>query len=88
MPKTALKAVLVADMALSAIVLAIYAMHEPHFVSTMVYNVKADGSYVKLEHSVTEWFTMAMLVWMTMHSAYLANLIQRQLLEEKRFNLA
>ena len=79
-------AFLVADMVLSAIVLSIYALHEPHYVSTMVYNVKADGTFIKLEHTVTEWFTAIMLVWMTAHSAYLANLLQRQELESRRFH--
>ena len=84
--RKATMAFLVADMVLSAIVLSIYALHEPHYVSTMVYNVKADGTFIKLEHTVTEWFTAIMLVWMTAHSAYLANLLQRQELESRRFH--
>jgi hypothetical protein len=75
---------LVADMVLSAVIMCIYFMHEPEYVSTMVYNVAADGTYKKLEHSVSEWFTALALLWMTFHSLYLANLLQRQELEHQR----
>lgn len=73
------------DMFLSATVLAMYIMYTPEYVSIMVYNVKADGAFDKLELDVTQWFTDAMLIWMTLHSAYLANLFQRQELESRRF---
>lgn len=84
--KCVLKGVLVADMVISMIVLFMYGMHDPHYVSTMVYNVAQDGTFIKIEGDIEHGFTMAMLVWMVMHSAYLANLIQRQQLEQERFN--
>lgn len=86
LPRKATIALLWLDMVLSAIVLSIYAMHEPHYVSQMVYNVAADGVFQKVELSITTYFTDAMLVWMTAHSAYLANLLQRQELESRRFH--
>lgn len=85
MSKRATESLLWLDMAIGMVVLSIYALHEPHYVSTMVYNVKADGTFIKLDHSITEWFTMVMLVWMAAHCAYLANLLHRQQLEERRF---
>lgn len=83
--KTILKNLLLVDMFLSAIVLSIFTMHDPHYVSQMVYNVKASGEYVKLDHTISEWFNAAALVWMTLHSAYLADLLRRQILEMERF---
>lgn len=83
--KSSLKAVLVADMALSMVILSMYAFHDPHYVSTMVYNVANDGTFQKVENDIEHGFTVAMLVWMVIHSAYLANLIQRQELESRRF---
>jgi len=84
--KKALQGVLVADMVLSMVILSMYIFHDPHYISTMVYNVAADGTFKKIEGDVEHWFTVAMLVWMTIHSAYLANLIQRQELESRRFH--
>ena len=84
--KKALQGVLVADMVLSMVILSMYIFHDPHYISTMVYNVAADGTFKKIEGEVEHWFTVAMLVWMTIHSAYLANLIQRQELESRRFH--
>lgn len=86
LPRKATVTLLVADMVLSAIVLSIYVLHEPHYVAQMVYNVKADGAFDKVETTVTQYFTDAMLMWMTAHSAYLANLLQRQELESRRFH--
>ena len=83
--KKSLQGVLVADMVLSMVILSMYIFHDPHYISTMVYNVAADGTFKKIEGDVEHWFTVAMLVWMTIHSAYLANLIQRQELESRRF---
>lgn len=84
--KRALKGFLLADMAISGVVLAVYGMHDPHYVAQMVYNVAADGSFIKVEGDIEHGFTLAALVWMLLHSAYLANLIQRQQLEQERFN--
>ena len=84
--RQAIKVTLLADMFLSAIVMMMYFMHQPHFVDQLIYNVKASGEFVKMEHSITEWFTSFALAWMTLHSAYLANLIHRQQLERVRFH--
>jgi len=79
-----LKVLLIVDMVLSAVILSIYVTHEAHYVSTMVYNVKASGEFVKIEQSVSEWFTEFAIIWVVLHSAYLANLFQRQELEMRR----
>ena len=74
------------DMVLSAVVLSIIATHEPEYVATMVYNVTATGAFEKVEHNVSELSTIVAVVWMMFHSAYLANLTHRQILERKRFH--
>lgn len=86
LPRKATIALLWLDMVLSAMVLSIYAMHDPHFVSQITYNVRDNGEFMKVEGSITTYFTDAMLVWMTVHSAYLANLLYRQDLESRRFH--
>lgn len=75
--------ILLLDMVVSAVVLAIVAMHHDDMMRVM-YTVQSDGHFVK--SYVSHWFTVAGLCWMTVHGAYLANLLQRQRLESKRFN--
>lgn len=86
------KYLLLVDMFLTAIVMTKFFMHEPHAAQHVVYHVNtATGweSSVRQAHmsghSISQWFHGAALVWMSVHSVYLANLIQRQQLEKKRF---
>jgi hypothetical protein len=83
-----LKQLLILDMVLSSVVLSIYVMHEPHYVSQMIYNVKASGEYVKIEQTISDRFSELAIIWMMLHSAYLANLFQRQELELERLRNA
>lgn len=83
--KRTLRYTLMLDMLLSAIIATTYFMHDPHYVTTLVYNVDASGHFQKVESDISMWFTEAALLWMIIHSAYLANLIQRQELESERF---
>lgn len=71
------------DMILSAVVLSIVAFHEPH-ITKIVYTVQDSGEFSKSH--VSEVFTIIALVWTTLHGAYLANLLQRQILEAEMFN--
>lgn len=74
---------LLLDMVISATVLAIVAMHDEQVMRVM-YTVQSDGHFVK--SYVSQYFTVAGLIWMTLHGAYLANLIQRQCMELQRWN--
>lgn len=80
-----LQYVLVLDMVLSMCVLLMYSMYDPTFATQMVYRVDASGNFWKVEQDISCIFTQVALVWSVVHSAYLANLIQRQLLEQERF---
>ena len=71
------------DMVISAVVLAIVVMHDTE-VERVMYTYSSDGHFVKT--MLSDWFTMAGLGWMVIHGVYLANLMQRQQLEMKRFN--
>ena len=73
---------LLLDMVVSAIVLAIVAMHDEE-VMRIMYTVQSDGHFIK--SYVSQWFTVAGLAWMSVHGAYLANLLQRQRMEMERF---
>ena len=70
-------------MGISAVVLAIVAMNDNQ-VERIMYTVQSDGHFVK--HFVSDIFTTIAVGWMVVHGAYLANLIQRQVLEQKRFD--
>lgn len=84
--RIALMYTLLLDMVLSMIVLALVLTCEPEYTTQIVYNVMDNGNFIKLEGGVSQWFLDVALVWMVVHSAYLANLIHRQILEFKRFN--
>jgi hypothetical protein len=84
--KKALQYVLMADMLLSMVVLLMYSMYDPTFATQMVYRVDDKGNFWKAEQEVSCVFTNTALVWSVLHSAYLANLIQRQILEQERFS--
>jgi hypothetical protein len=87
-----LKYILLLDMFVTAVVLAKFVMHEPHVVQQAVYHIQTATGWSSSTrghemntHSISQWFHGAALVWMSFHSLYLANLIQRQQLEKKRF---
>lgn len=84
--KKALQFALVADMLLSMLVLSYYFMYDPEFATQMIYRVDDSGNFWKVEKGVSCIFTQAALLWSVIHSAYLANLIQRQELESRRFH--
>lgn len=81
--KNATKKLLWVDMVISAIVLSIVSLHDPEVMRVM-YTVQSDGHFIK--NYVSDYFTIAGLAWMTIHGAYLADLISRQELESKRLN--
>lgn len=83
--KRVLQYTLMFDMVLSMCVFLMYAMYDPTYATQMVYRVDAAGNFWKVEQSISCVFTMAALVWSVLHSAYLANLTQRQILEQERF---
>lgn len=84
--KRLLQYTLMVDMVLSMVVLALYSMYEPQFSTEITYRVDNSGMIgEKLMHDISCLFTQAGILFMTMHSAYLANLTQRQILETKRF---
>lgn len=83
--KRMLQYILVADMVLSMCVLLMYSMYDPTFATQMVYRVDDAGNFWKVQQDVSCIFTQAALVWSVLHSAYLANLTQRQILEQERF---
>lgn len=78
------KWMLVMDMFISAVVLSIVCHHDPE-VMRIMYTVQSDGHFIK--SYVSDYFTITALAWMVIHGAYLANLTQRQMLEQRRFNL-
>jgi hypothetical protein len=83
------KHLLVLDMVVSMVVLMMYVMHEPHMTS-ITYFVDDQGNFVRpkeVMNMVSHHFHTVGIVWMVLHSAYLANLMHRQELEAKRFHL-
>jgi preprotein translocase subunit SecG len=83
------KYLLISDMVLSAVIMCMILLHEPH-TATITYTVDASGTIlnkVVADSLVSEWFHVLALMWMTFHSLYLANLTQRQILERARFKL-
>lgn len=92
MPRFILKYVLLADFFLSTIVLFQYLM-KPEVVSTEpVYHIMAsDGMRQAMRPThemhmsmVDQYAHAAALIWLALWSLYLANLVQRQILEHKR----
>lgn len=84
--------VLLLDMILSTYVFGLFLTHQPH-TQEFLYMVNGINGYqsamrnsMQMGHTLSEWFHAYALIWMSMHSLYLANLTQRQILERKRFN--
>lgn len=92
LPKTVLKAVLMLDMFLCAALTALFVMHPPHD-APMVYMTSTAGGMVAAQRNVvssgltiSEDFQIAALVWLFLCGAYLANLVDRQILERRRID--
>jgi hypothetical protein len=88
--KTLLKFILLFDTVFTAYILALLLMHVPH-TTEFLYSIRVldgikEASRGTQTQSISEWFHVGALVWMSFHSIYLANLTQRQLLEKKRFS--
>jgi hypothetical protein len=88
--KTWLKNLLLADVVMSAWILVIFLMHEPHTVTPVYYSYGVNGLTQaarpsNMVHNVSEWFHLASLIFLTLHAVYLADLTNRQILERKRF---
>jgi hypothetical protein len=90
--KYILKYTLLVDMMLSAMILMMFIMHEPVVEPAQqfkYYTMALEGmteAHRNNAHAViSDWFHIAALIWMTFHSAYLANLTHRQILERERF---
>lgn len=83
-----LRNALLLDVVMSAYIMVIFLLHEPHATEFVYYSFGLDGTNTRemSDHSsLSEWFHIAALVWMTFHGIYLADLTHRQILERKRF---
>ena len=93
MPRELLKYTLLADFFLSTVVLFQYVMKPDPAILTPVYHVMtASGmqqanrpTHILSMSMVEQYAHMAALIWLALWSLYLANLVQRQILEHKRF---
>jgi len=87
--KTWLRSLLLLDTLVSAWILATLLMVEPQMSHTVYYSMSANGMNTRTVdhggHSVSEWFHIASVIWMTLNGIYLADLTNRQLLETRRF---
>lgn len=93
MQRIHLKYTLLADFVLSMVVMFQYLMYEPPMdVNPVYYSMTATG--MNKAHrpmdavsmtSVETWAHIAAVVWLSVWSLYLANLVHRQILERKRF---
>ncbi len=85
-----LRNILLLDVVVSCYILMVLLMHEPHTYEPVYHSFGLDGvTSFKREtnHGVlSEWFHIASLIWMTFHAVYLADLVNRQALEQRRFN--
>ena len=86
--KAHLRNILLIDSVFSAYIMALFVLHEPHAAEFIYYSFSMDGQTVlntNSHSSLSEWFHFAALTWMTLHGIYLADLTNRQILEQKRF---
>ena len=87
--KTWLRNLLLLDTLVSAWILATLLMVEPQMSHTVYYSMSANGMNTRTVdhggHSVSEWFHIASVIWMTLNGIYLADLTNRQVLEKRRF---
>lgn len=83
-----LRNVLLLDVVVSAYIMVVFLTHEPHTVQNVYQVMAVDGMRIRDigGHSMSDWFHASALIWMTLHATYLADLINRQILEKKRFS--
>jgi Ca2+/H+ antiporter len=84
-----LRNILLIDVVISAYILVVFLMHEPHAVEFVYYSMTANGMTAaesSQPHSLSDWFHASALIWMTLHAIYLADLTNRQILEKRRFS--
>ena len=87
-PLTWLRNLLLLDVVVSAYILTVFLLHEPHVTEFVYMTMTNDGMKTRPSsdgHSMSDWFHASALIWMTLHAVYLADLTNRQLLEKKRF---
>lgn len=81
---------LLLDVVLSCYILMVILMHEPHTIEPIYHSFGVDGISTHQRESghgsLSEWFHVVSLIWMTFHAVYLADLVNRQALEQRRFN--
>lgn len=94
LPRLYLKLALLADFVLSMVVCFQYIMYEEHsaVMEPIYYSMTVDGmrpasspSMAMPMTSVEEVSHVVAVVWLSLWSLYLANLVHRQILEHKRF---
>lgn len=88
-----LKYVLLADFVLSMVVMFQYLMYDPPKpIHPVYYSMTAKGMEMAVRPDapmvmsmVETWAHIAAVIWLSVWSLYLANLVHRQILERKRF---
>ena len=87
---TTIRNLVLLDVLISAYILAIFTLHEPHVVAPVYYSFDGAGIATARDtgqtHGLSDWFHASALIWMTAHALYLADLLNRQILEKKRFS--
>lgn len=86
--KAHLRNILLIDSVFSAYIMVLFVMHQPHTTEFVYYSFSMDGHTAlntDTHSSLSEWFHFTALTWMTLHGIYLADLTNRQILEQKRF---
>lgn len=81
--------IILLDVVISAYIMVLFLTHEPHVFSPVYHSFGVDGMKTRTMdtgHSVSDWFHASALIWMTFHALYLADLLNRQILEKKRFS--
>lgn len=87
-PLSWLRNLLLLDVVVSAYILTVFLLHEPHVTEFVYMAMTNEGMKTRPSstgHSMSDWFHASALIWMTLHAVYLADLTNRQLLEKKRF---
>jgi hypothetical protein len=88
--QTWLRNVLLLDVVVSAYILVLFLMPDPHMTMQNVYYTSTATGMIKANmgesHGLSDWFHAVSVIWMTLHALYLADLTNRQVLEKKRFS--
>ena len=85
-----LRNILLIDAVTSCYIMMVMVMHEPHTIEPIYHSFGVEGMAThrrtEAHGSLSEWFHVTSLIWMTLHALYLADLVNRQMLEQRRFN--